>query len=190
MPRIALGLAALALLAGCLDGGKPQEQRGELHGVLLIKWVREDRFVFVPDESDPLTYERGGRRIVPGAMFTDGGSIPRLFWSVKGLSPWSYGPAYALHDWLFRQHRCGLDAPPMTYTLAEANEVLEDAIGILVAEGLAYGNAQVASLIKGAVDQHGRAAWEGPCEPGPAALAAAATAERSGDIIVGRIEIR
>ena len=188
--RIALGLAALALLVGCDIGGQPQAPLGELHGVLLIKWVREDRFVFVPDESDPLTYERAGRRIVPGAMFTDGGSIPRLFWSVKGFSPWSYGPAYALHDWLFRQHRCGLDAPPMTYTLAEANDVLEDAIRILVADGLAYGNAQVNGLIKGAVDQHGQAAWDGPCEPGPTVVAGAMTAERSGDIIVGRIEIR
>ena len=190
MPRIALGLAAPALLAGCDTGGQPQEPRDEFHGVLLIKWAREDRFVFVPDKSDPLTYERGGRRIVPGAMFTDGGSIPRLFRSVQGFSPWSYGPAYALHDWLFRQHRCGLDAPPMTYTLAEANDVLEDAIRILVADGLAYGNAQVTGLIKGAVDQHGQAAWDGPCEPGPTVVAGAMTAERSGDIIVGRIEIR
>lgn len=94
MPRIALGLAAPALLAGCDTGGQPQAPRDEFHGVLLIKWAREDRFVFVPDKSDPLTYERGGRRIVPGAMFTDGGSIPRLFRSVQGFSPWSYGPAH------------------------------------------------------------------------------------------------
>ena len=78
----------------------------------------------------------------------------------------------------------------MTYTLAKANEVLEDAIRILVADGLAYGNAQVTGLIKGAVDQHGQAAWDGPCEPGPTVVAGAMTAERSGDIIVGRIEIR
>jgi len=85
--RLAFALVALAVLAGCDPDPQPQEPQGELHGVLLIKWVREDRFVFVPDESDPLTYERGGRKIVPGAMFTDGGSIPRLFWSVKGFSP-------------------------------------------------------------------------------------------------------
>jgi hypothetical protein len=187
--RIAFHLAALAILAGCDAAAPPAEPQGDLHGVLLIKWVREDRFVFVPDESDPLTYERGGRKIVPGAMFTDGGSIPRLFWSVRGFSPWGYGPAYALHDWLFKQHRCDLDAPPMTYTLAEANEVLDDAIRILVADGLAYGNVEISRLIRGAVDQFGQAAWDDPCEPGPTPLVAATTAERSGDIIVGRIVI-
>ena len=189
MPRIALGLAAPALLAGCDTGGQPQAPRDEFHGVLLIKWAREDRFVFVPDKSDPLTYERGGRRIVPGDVHRRR-IDPAALQERAGLLALVLRAGPSLHDWLFRQHRCGLDAPQMTYTLAKANEVLEDAIRILVADGLAYGNAQVNGLIKGAVDQHGQAAWDGPCEPGPTVVAGAMTAERSGDIIVGRIEIR
>jgi hypothetical protein len=39
-------------------------------------------------------------------MYTDGGSIPRIFWSVPGYSPWGIGPAYIIHDWLFTAHHC------------------------------------------------------------------------------------
>lgn len=32
-------------------------------------------------------------------MFTDGGSIPVQF-GLKNYSPWGYGPAFIVHDWL------------------------------------------------------------------------------------------
>src|SRR5262249_41845045 len=44
--------------------------------------------------------------IVPEDMFTTGGSVPRVFCSIPGLSPWGLGPAYIIHDWLFFVHRC------------------------------------------------------------------------------------
>ncbi len=87
----------------------------------------------------------------------------RVFWSVKGFSPWVYGPAYILHDWLFNEHRCRrlLEAPD-GYSLIEANAVLYDAIGILVAQGKADSNGEARRLIKWAVDAFGQTAWAGP----------------------------
>lgn len=131
--NLAVGLILCALLSGCAGGGSVMEAQGSLSGTLLIQWTAEDRFIYVPDPKRPLTYVRGERRIVPGRMYTDGGSIPRVFWSAKGFSPWAYGPAYAVHDWLFNEHRCGRDAADAPMTLAEANEILDNSIGILVA---------------------------------------------------------
>nr|WP_249779640.1 DUF1353 domain-containing protein [Bradyrhizobium sediminis] len=34
-------------------------------------------------------------------MYTDGGSIPRIAQIFNGLSPWGFGPAYIVHDWIF-----------------------------------------------------------------------------------------
>ncbi len=59
-------------------------------------------------------------------MYTDGGSIPRLFWSANGLGPWDFAPGYIIHDWLFMQHFCkegdwqDVDFPHSAGILAEA----------------------------------------------------------------------
>jgi hypothetical protein len=100
-------------------------------------------------------------------MYTDGGSIPRLFWSVKGFSPWGYGPAYVLHDWLFHQHRCGSDQAPNDYSLAQANKVLDDAIGILMTTSRVPPNEQARQLIKWGVDDFAQTAWAEACDPLP-----------------------
>ena len=74
----------------------------DLSGVLLIQRFDDKRFIYVVDPKNPLRFRGSdGREIRPGRMFTDGGSIPRLFWSVRGFSPWGYAPAYVMHDWLF-----------------------------------------------------------------------------------------
>src|SRR6266851_6434044 len=66
--------------------------------------------------------------IVPGLMYTDGGSIPRVFWSVPGLSPWAFGPAYIVHDWLFVVHRCHWPAPPevQAITFEQSAQILAE----------------------------------------------------------------
>lgn len=170
-----LACVPLLSLMGCasLDGGLSDPPRGRLQGTLLLQWDSEDGFIYVPDPSDPLIYASAGKsNIRPGRMYTDGGSIPRVFWSAKGFSPWAYGPAYILHDWLFNEHRCKrLPDGTAGYTLAEANVVLYDAIGILVAQGKADSNGEARRLIKWAVDTFGQSAWDGPCvAPPPARL--------------------
>jgi hypothetical protein len=94
--------------------------------MLMVFWVGEDNFVYYPFYGGPskegaLQYrlprtlqERLGVDVIrPGAIYTDGGSIPRAVRSAVGFSPWGYGPAYIVHDWLFVAHHCiehnGLD---------------------------------------------------------------------------------
>lgn len=83
----------------------------------MVFWVGEDKFVYYPYYSDPLTYKlpaqlakRVGKDFIrPGAIYTDGGSIPRAVRGWAGFSPWGYGPAYIVHDWLFVARHCILN---------------------------------------------------------------------------------
>ncbi|MEL6132653.1 MAG: hypothetical protein AAFR59_04730 [Bacteroidota bacterium] len=74
---------------------------------IRLKWIRPDWFEFIPVKEAPFAFVRHtGERIVPGRMYTDGGSIPRPFWVSENLSPWTYGPAFLIHDWEFDVHHC------------------------------------------------------------------------------------
>lgn len=74
---------------------------------LSLRWKDEYIFEYIPDPENPFAFQRAtGEIIQPGRLFTDGGSIPRIYWVKKGLSPWEYIPAYLLHDWEFELHRC------------------------------------------------------------------------------------
>jgi hypothetical protein len=73
---------------------------------IRLEWVAPDYFAFIPKHT-PFAFRRAsGDTITPRHMFTDGGSIPRIFQPLRHLSPWTYGPAYLLHDWLFDVHHC------------------------------------------------------------------------------------
>lgn len=114
MRKAALFLASLAVFAGCVTPRVDPDDPGRVSGKLMVFWVGEDDFVYFPYYADPLTYELPKRiaerldskAIRPGAIYTDGGSIPRAVRSVVGFSPWGYGPAYIVHDWLFVAHHC------------------------------------------------------------------------------------
>lgn len=173
---------------GCVSVDPSREPKGALSGALLIQWTGEDRFIFTPDPQKPLVYTRGQRRIAPGRMYTDGGSIPRVFWSAKGFSPWAYGPAYIVHDWIFNEHRCGRVFQGAAITLSEANDILDDAINILVARKTADANGEARRLIRWAVDNFGYKAWNGDCLPAPPVMSAAA-GQRRAPVTVGRIEL-
>lgn len=98
-----------ATLAGC-SAHRAYEHTGvgQFDGVVEIRWLRPDRFLFVPKPDSPLRFKTAdGQVLEPKAMYTDGGSIPRIFWSVPGYSPWGIGPAYIIHDWIFMAHHCG-----------------------------------------------------------------------------------
>jgi hypothetical protein len=95
-------------------------EHGRLKGQLLVIWVGEDRFVYWPKTKDPLTFtlapalqsKLGISTIRPGLMYTDGGSIPRALRAFDGFSPWGYGPAYIMHDWIFAAHHCLVQGRP------------------------------------------------------------------------------
>jgi len=91
---LVLGLLFATTLGGCASWLTYGD--GELRGHVVVVWRRQDKFIYVPDNNDLFSFKPSfmTKRIVPGLMYTDGGSIPRVFWSVPGLSPWAFGPAY------------------------------------------------------------------------------------------------
>lgn len=129
-------LMALLVLAGCSQLHYSRVQTGELKGRLLVQWVSPDEFIFVPD-PDPaqrLTFTRAnGDVITPGKMYTDGGSVPRFLWSIRGYSPWGYAPAFIVHDWLFDSHHCG-DSPFPDYTNSDAAMVMSEIMKTMMEE--------------------------------------------------------
>ena len=115
-------LAALALtLTSCGTVDFDNLPSGRFEGVLHVVWVGEGdpgagdgAFIYIPDPVHPLSFIRTNpdatiTRITPPARKTDGGSIPRPAQLFNGFSPWGYGPAYIVHDWLFVAYRCVQD---------------------------------------------------------------------------------
>ncbi len=86
----------------------PDFDIGRFEGEPHLVWVRPDIFRHEPNPGLAFRFIRAsGEVIEPGLMYTDGGSIPRALWFIKDLSPWSYAPAFLIHDWLFDLHHCG-----------------------------------------------------------------------------------
>lgn len=118
--RLGLLIFAVSTLAACSTTPRSAPmtsweatETGEIRGKLVVQWIAPDTFLYEPDAEDPFTFvrKRDGEVIdviVPQRMITDGGSVPRAFWINQDFSPWRYGPAYMIHDWLFEMHDCGL----------------------------------------------------------------------------------
>lgn len=128
--RRALAIGVL-LLGACSDPFAWERlEPGQFSGRVQLEWVAPDLFLFEPAADRPLRFTRKrGETIAPGRMLTDGGSIPRPLWAFRSYSPWGYGPAFIVHDWLFVAHHCGLPPP---YTLEDAALVMGEAIRTLV----------------------------------------------------------
>lgn len=160
----ALGLGA----CGVVDYDDLPDARFE--GVLHVVWIGEGsdfvgdgRFVYLPDETAPLRLVRSDPEasvavIEPPAMFTDGGSIPRPATLFGGLSPWGYGPAYVIHDWIFVARQClndGVADPVYTPYAAmefqESAQVIAEAIQALVAADRVAENQVSPRVIAGVV---------------------------------------
>ncbi|MEI4232895.1 DUF1353 domain-containing protein [Roseovarius sp. D22-M7] len=139
--RIALILLSLAGCARIFDEARP----GELTGQVLVVWIGpgsdtsgDGRFIFVPprDPSQRLTFQRPSgaqvaSSITPEAIYTDGGSIPRVVQPFKGFNPWAYAPAYMIHDWLFVARRCLNDGKATEAEKAIADMDFRDSARIL-----------------------------------------------------------
>jgi hypothetical protein len=104
---ILLAVSTLILCTGCAHIIYERMKVGEFKGGLEVRWIKPDRFIYIPDENDPLRFKTWDNKLIePKKMYTDGGSIPRFFWGVPGYSPWGYAPSYIIHDWLFVAHHC------------------------------------------------------------------------------------
>ncbi len=95
--------------ASCAQITYDKTNTGKFEGSLDVRWIKPNRFIYVPNVKDPLRFTTSDQNVItPKIMYTDGGSIPRLFWGVPGYSPWGYAPAYIIHDWLFEAHHCDI----------------------------------------------------------------------------------
>jgi hypothetical protein len=127
----------------------PDFPLGQFVGQPHLVWVSPDRFRHEPDPADPFRFIRAdGEVIQPGVMITDGGSIPRSLWFIKDLSPWSYGPAFLIHDWLFEQHHCGNTKKPFD----EVRDILMEGVRTLMETGVCDNNRLAFDAIYAGVD--------------------------------------
>ena len=88
-------------------------------------WYPGSNFAYVTSD---------GRRITPSAMDTNGGSIPQVLHAVNRYSPWTYGPAFIIHDWIFVAHKCGTE-PDSNISFNESAMIMAEAIKTLMEVG-------------------------------------------------------
>lgn len=174
-PDLWRGCAVLATtlgLGGCITAAEPGPSQpgpgGTLSGSLVVEWVGENRFKYVPDSKVPLTFvTTDGKRITPRLMYTDGGSIPPILQPIPGFSPWGYGPAYIIHDWLFEQHHCNYPGADQI-TFDDSARILGEVIDTLMRDGWVPRNPQARALIEeGVRTPFARRLWdaEDRCDP-------------------------
>lgn len=154
---------------------------GILKGRVVVQWAREDKFIYLKT-SNPLSFKPSflNRPIVPETMYTDGGSIPRIFWSIPGLSPWGLGPAYVIHDWLFEVHRCHRPAPPevAAITFEQSAQVLAEVGKSLVDAGL-IDNNKLDEIVWAIRTRYARNIWDSPPTPDECAIPVVAAKKRA-----------
>lgn len=127
-----LPLLAAALLPGCASLKYAKVPKGEVGGRLTIEWVAADKFIYRPDAKKPFYFKRANGEIIqPKSIYTDGGSIPRPLWALRGYSPWGYGPAFIAHDWLFDAHHCKLPEAK-DHNVSTAADVLAEVMKTLM----------------------------------------------------------
>ncbi|MCX7672743.1 MAG: DUF1353 domain-containing protein [Thiobacillaceae bacterium] len=153
--------AATAARAAVAERGfYPDFPVGRFEGEPTLVWIGADRFLHLPRPEAPFRFVRAnGETIEPGRMFTDGGSIPRTLWSVPNLSPWTYGPAFLVHDWLFDLHHCGRSP----YGFEEVRDIMLEGVRTLMETGVAPKSRLTFDLIYTGIDSPvARAIWNRP----------------------------
>lgn len=121
---------------------------GSFVGRPTVQWNGMDSFLFLEDPATPFAFRTASGRIIrPRGIPTDGGSTPRLLHGLKNFSPWGYGPAYIIHDWLFAAHRKSL-APDNDWSFEETATALAECIKTLMAVGFQAANSTTQKLEK------------------------------------------
>jgi hypothetical protein len=101
----------------------------------LLPDNKTPRFVYQPDNQTPFTFTTSsGRKITPGLMDTDGGSIPRVLHGIAKFSPWGYAPGYIIHDWIFTAHKCRHE-PDDDITFEDSATILAECIKTMMEVG-------------------------------------------------------
>ena len=175
----ALGLIVAATVAGCASFISYGD--GILKGRVVVQWDRQDKFIYIKG-SNPLSFKPSfmNTAIVPETMYTDGGSIPQIFWSIPGLSPWGFGPAYIIHDWIFLVHRCQRPAPPevQAITFEQSAQILAEVGKSLVEAGLIKDN-RLEEIVWAIRTKYARDIWDRPATPAECAIPVVAARERA-----------
>lgn len=126
----------------------PDFQPGKFEGEPYLVWVKPDIFRLEPHTPRFRFIRDSGEAIEPGTMFTDGGSIPRPLWFVKDLSPWTYAPAFLIHDWLFDCHHAGTTDK----SFEEVRDIMMEGIRTLMESGPCKPNRLTFDLIYSGID--------------------------------------
>jgi hypothetical protein len=141
---------------------------GDLQGRCTVEWYREDYFIYRKHPDNPLSFRPSFMTtpIVPENMYTDGGSIPRVFWSIPSLSPWGLGPAYVIHDWIFEMHRCHRPVPPEVaqITFEQSARILAEVGKALIEHGLVKHNL-LEEIVWAVRTRYARGLWDQPGDP-------------------------
>jgi hypothetical protein len=195
---LALGLLLAKTLVGAGCATWTTYGDGYLWGHVVVVWHRQDKFIYVPDKNDLFSFQPSfmNKPIVPGLMYTDGGSIPRVLWSVPGLSPWAMGPAYIVHDWLFVVHRCHWPAPPEVeaITFDQSAQILAEVGKSLVKSGLIDDN-KLEEIVWAIKTKYARDIWDSPpsgddCEhPPPVYIKSLRAGGQGGTVVDFRIPL-
>jgi hypothetical protein len=131
---------------------------GAFEGEPYLVWVKPDIFRMEPHRPRFRFIRSTGEAIEPGRMFTDGGSIPRALWFIKDLSPWTYAPAFLVHDWLFDQHHAGATDK----SFEEVRDIMLEGVRTLMETGVCESNRLVFDLIYSGIDSFvARRIWDG-----------------------------
>lgn len=124
---------------------------GRFEGAPTITWNGYDAadgrptFLFEPGDFAYVTAR--GRRITPSTMDTDGGSVPKVLHSFGNFNPWTYGPAFMIHDWIFVAHKCDA-APDNDIAFEESASIMAEAMKTLMEVGFKNGDGEIQVLPK------------------------------------------
>lgn len=124
---------------------------GSFEGAPTVTWNGYDDaggrpvFVFEPGEFAYVTAD--GRRITPSAMDTDGGSVPKVLHSFGNFNPWTYGPAFMIHDWIFVAHKCDT-VPDNDIAFEESAIIMAEAMKTIMEVGFKDADGEMQVLPK------------------------------------------
>jgi hypothetical protein len=159
----ALIAMALGAMSGCSSLSYDAVGKATISGTLEVRWIKPDRFIYVPLAEDPLVVVMSDKRIIkPQRIYTDGGSIPRLAWGIPGFSPWGYAPAYVMHDWVFAAHHCNFDEYK-SVSFDDSARYLAEAIKALMEAGVAAKDeATLLAIYAGVRTPLAKSIWDTP----------------------------
>jgi Protein of unknown function (DUF1353) len=130
--RFVCAVLLIAALSGCSMDYYAHTKQGVFYGATCLDWKNQHEFAFHQNPAHPFYFQRAnGEKIIPKSIYTDGGSIPRALWAFRGYSPWEYGPAFIIHDWLFIAHHCQAIGYER-YDVNEAADVMSECIKTLM----------------------------------------------------------